>query len=107
MNIKQKLTWAFAIIACLPVVLVATLVVLNLRSDAREGFVDSSGRGRKAQSSCKLHMSSTISCMDYPARSSPRVQASRKHANRAMLNARNRKLKQNPNGMKSGICCME
>jgi methyl-accepting chemotaxis protein len=28
----------------LPVVLVATLVVLNLRSDAREGFVDSSGR---------------------------------------------------------------
>ena len=44
MNIKQKLTWAFAIIACLPVVLVATLVVLNLRSDAREGFVDSSGR---------------------------------------------------------------
>ncbi|WP_445261098.1 cache domain-containing protein [Pseudomonas sp. RL_5y_Pfl2_70] len=44
MNIKQKLTWAFAIIACLPVVLVATLVVLNLRSDARDDFVDSSGR---------------------------------------------------------------
>ena len=44
MNIKQKLTWAFAIIACLPVVLVATLVVLNLRSDAKDGFVDSSGR---------------------------------------------------------------
>ena len=44
MNIKQKLTWAFAIIACLPVVLVATLVVLNLRSEARSNFVDSSGR---------------------------------------------------------------
>ena len=44
MNIKQKLTWAFAIIACLPVVLVATLVVLNLRSDAKENFVDGSGR---------------------------------------------------------------
>ena len=44
MNIKQKLTWAFAIIACLPVVLVATLVVLNLRNDAKEAFVDSSGR---------------------------------------------------------------
>ncbi|MEJ5061464.1 methyl-accepting chemotaxis protein [Pseudomonas sp. MYb330] len=44
MNIKQKLTWAFAIIACLPVVLVATLVVLNLRSDAKDEFVDSSGR---------------------------------------------------------------
>ena len=44
MNIKQKLTWAFAIIACLPVVLVATLVVLNLRSDAKDEFVDNSGR---------------------------------------------------------------
>jgi methyl-accepting chemotaxis protein len=44
MNIKQKLTWAFAIIACLPVVLVATLVVLNLRSDAKDDFVDGSGR---------------------------------------------------------------
>lgn len=44
MNIKQKLTWAFAIIACLPVVLVATLVVMNLRSDAKENFVDGSGR---------------------------------------------------------------
>jgi len=44
MNIKQKLTWAFAVIACLPVVLVATLVVLNLRSEARSNFVDGSGR---------------------------------------------------------------
>jgi len=44
MNIKQKLTWAFAIVACLPVVLVATLVVLNLRSEARSNFVDGSGR---------------------------------------------------------------
>lgn len=44
MNIKQKLTWAFAVIACLPVVLVATLVVMNLRSDAKENFVDGSGR---------------------------------------------------------------
>ena len=44
MNIKQKLTWAFAIIACLPVVLVATLVVLNLRGDAKDDFVDGSGR---------------------------------------------------------------
>ena len=44
MNIKQKLTWAFAIIACLPVVLVATLVVLNLRSDAKDNFMDGSGR---------------------------------------------------------------
>ncbi|QXI29184.1 methyl-accepting chemotaxis protein [Pseudomonas vanderleydeniana] len=44
MNIKQKLTWAFAVVACLPVVLVATLVVLNLRSEARSDFVDGSDR---------------------------------------------------------------
>jgi len=29
MNIKQKLTWAFAAIACVPVILVAVLVVLK------------------------------------------------------------------------------
>ncbi len=44
MSIKQKLTWAFAIIAALPIVLVATLVVLNLRGEARDGFLDSSSR---------------------------------------------------------------
>ena len=44
MNIKQKLTWAFATVACLPVILVAVLVVLNLRDAAQTGFLDSSGR---------------------------------------------------------------
>nr|WP_313050108.1 methyl-accepting chemotaxis protein [Pseudomonas soli] len=44
MNIKQKLTWAFAIIAGLPIVLVATLVVLNLRGEARDDFLDNSSR---------------------------------------------------------------
>ncbi|UVL82180.1 methyl-accepting chemotaxis protein [Pseudomonas sp. B21-028] len=44
MNIKQKLTWAFATIACLPVILVAVLVVLNLRDAAKTNFLDSSGR---------------------------------------------------------------
>ncbi|MEX0165250.1 methyl-accepting chemotaxis protein [Pseudomonas brassicacearum] len=44
MNIKQKLTWAFAAIACLPVILVAVLVVLNLRDAAKTNFLDSSGR---------------------------------------------------------------
>ena len=44
MNIKQKLTWAFAAIACLPVILVAVLVVLNLRDAAQANFLDSSGR---------------------------------------------------------------
>jgi methyl-accepting chemotaxis protein len=44
MNIKQKLTGAFATIACLPVILVAVLVVLNLRAGAQSNFLDSSGR---------------------------------------------------------------
>ncbi|WP_432263942.1 hypothetical protein [Pseudomonas fluorescens] len=44
MNIKQKLTWAFAAIACVPVILVAMLVVLNLREGALANFLDSSGR---------------------------------------------------------------
>ena len=44
MNIKQKLTWAFAMIATLPVLVVAALVIVNLRQDATDGFVDSSGR---------------------------------------------------------------
>ena len=44
MNIKQKLTWAFAVIACVPILVVAALVILNLRNEAREGFVDGSDR---------------------------------------------------------------
>ncbi|RRV10679.1 methyl-accepting chemotaxis protein [Pseudomonas sp. v388] len=44
MNIKQKLTWAFAVIACLPILVVAAIVIVNLRQDATDGFVDSSGR---------------------------------------------------------------
>ncbi|MBD9655718.1 MULTISPECIES: methyl-accepting chemotaxis protein [unclassified Pseudomonas] len=44
MNIKQKLTWAFAAIACVPVVLVAVVVVVNLREQARDDFLDSSSR---------------------------------------------------------------
>ena len=44
MNIKQKLTWAFAVIAGLPIVIVATLVVVNLRGEARDDFLDNSSR---------------------------------------------------------------
>ncbi|MBC3423171.1 methyl-accepting chemotaxis protein [Pseudomonas sp. RW3S2] len=44
MNIKQKLTWAFAFIAGLPIVLVATVVVLNLREEAQDDFLDGSSR---------------------------------------------------------------
>ncbi|MCO8166125.1 methyl-accepting chemotaxis protein [Pseudomonas sp. 21LCFQ010] len=44
MNIKQKLTGAFAIIACLPIIVVASVVVVNLRSEATQSFFDHSGR---------------------------------------------------------------
>lgn len=68
MNIKQKLTWAFAIIACLPVVLVATLVVLNLRSDAKEGFVDGSGREiRQVSNAMQLFFDGISQNVDYLA----------------------------------------
>ncbi|RON32568.1 chemotaxis protein [Pseudomonas lini] len=68
MNIKQKLTWAFAIIACLPVVLVATLVVLNLRSDAKDNFVDGSGREiRQVSNAMQLFFDGISQNVDYLA----------------------------------------
>lgn len=44
MNIKQKLTWAFLTIASVPVLAVAIVVILNVRTDAQEQFIDSSSR---------------------------------------------------------------
>ncbi|WP_111494142.1 methyl-accepting chemotaxis protein [Marinobacter bohaiensis] len=44
MNIKQKLTLAFSVIACVPLILVAVLIVMSLRDEARQGFLDSSSR---------------------------------------------------------------
>nr|WP_188867220.1 methyl-accepting chemotaxis protein [Pseudomonas asuensis] len=44
MNIKQKLTCAFAAIACTPVLLVAIVVIMNLRSQAQDNFIDNSSR---------------------------------------------------------------
>ena len=44
MNIKQKLTWAFAAIASLPILLVASVVIFSLRSQAQADFVEGSGR---------------------------------------------------------------
>jgi methyl-accepting chemotaxis protein len=49
MNIKQKLTWAFAVIAGLPIVLVATLVVVNLRGEARDDS-STTAAGKSARS---------------------------------------------------------
>lgn len=44
MNIKRKLILTFTLIATLPVMLVALLVVLNLRGEARSHFANSSAR---------------------------------------------------------------
>jgi methyl-accepting chemotaxis protein len=55
MNIKQKLTWAFAAIACAPVVSVAVVVIINVRTQAAENFQDSSGREiRQIENAMKL-----------------------------------------------------
>ena len=68
MNIKQKLTWAFAAIACLPVVLVATLVVINLRSEAQNTFVDGSGREiRQVANAMQLFFEGISQNIDYLA----------------------------------------
>lgn len=44
MNIKQKLTRAFAANACLPILLVAAVVIYNLRVQAEADFLDGSSR---------------------------------------------------------------
>jgi len=44
MNIKQKLTWAFGAIASVPILLVAAVVIFNLRSQAQADFIEGSGR---------------------------------------------------------------
>ncbi|MCK9796405.1 methyl-accepting chemotaxis protein [Pseudomonas sp. MAFF 302030] len=68
MNIKQKLTWAFAVIACLPVVLVATLVVMNLRNDAKNDFIDGSGREiRQVSNAMQLFFEGISQNVDYLA----------------------------------------
>ncbi|UTW07669.1 methyl-accepting chemotaxis protein [Pseudomonas benzenivorans] len=69
MNIKQKLTWAFAIIACVPIMLVASLVILNLRSDARDEFVDSSSREiRQVENAMQLFFDGISQNVDYLAK---------------------------------------
>ncbi len=68
MNIKQKLTWAFAVIASLPIVVVATLVVLNLRTDARESFIDGSNREiRQVANAMQLFFEGISQNIDYMA----------------------------------------
>jgi len=68
MNIKQKLTWAFAVIACLPIILVATIVIVNLRSDAQSDFVDGSSREiRQVANAMQLFFDGIRQNVDYLA----------------------------------------
>ena len=68
MNIKQKLTWAFAVIAGLPIVLVATVVVINLRGEARDDFLDSSSREiRQVANAMNLFFEAIDQNVDYLA----------------------------------------
>lgn len=68
MNIKHKLTLAFAAIAGLPVILVALLVILSLRDDAREAFLDSSGREiRQVDNAMQLYFEGISQNVEYLA----------------------------------------
>ncbi len=44
MSIKLKLTWAFVAIACIPILLVAAVVIYNLRAQAELNFLDGSSK---------------------------------------------------------------
>uniref|UniRef100_UPI0030DA0533 methyl-accepting chemotaxis protein n=1 Tax=unclassified Pseudomonas TaxID=196821 RepID=UPI0030DA0533 len=87
MNIKQKLTWAFAAIACVPVILVAVLVVLNLREGAQANFLDSSGREiRQIDNGMKQFFDGISQNVDYVAKD-PRVIAAKDLKNYAGADA--------------------
>jgi methyl-accepting chemotaxis protein len=87
MNIKQKLTWAFAAIACVPVILVAVLVVLNLREAAVANFLDSSGREiRQIDNGMKQFFDGISQNVEYVAKD-PRVVAAKELKNYAGADA--------------------
>ncbi|GAB7528970.1 methyl-accepting chemotaxis protein [Pseudomonas sp. 3A(2025)] len=68
MNIKQKLTGAFAVIACLPIVVVASIVIVNLRTEATDSFVDSSGREiRQVENAMQLFFDAITQNVEYLA----------------------------------------
>ncbi|WP_285403290.1 methyl-accepting chemotaxis protein [Pseudomonas sp. MEJ086] len=77
MNIKQKLTWAFAAIACVPVVLVAVVVVINLRAQAQDNFLDSSNREiRQIENAMNQFFDAIAQNVEYFAKS-PQIQNAR------------------------------
>ncbi len=77
MNIRQKLTWAFATIASLPVIVVAVLVVFNVREGAEADFVDSSAREiRQIDNGMKQFFDGISQNVEYIAKD-PRIIASK------------------------------
>ena len=65
MNIKQKLTLAFAVIASLPVLLVAALIIVNVREGARDTFTDSTGREvRQVENAMQLFFEGRLEAFD-------------------------------------------
>lgn len=68
MKIKQKLTGAFAVIACLPIIIVASVVIVNLRSEATQSFFDHSGREiAQVENAMQLFFESISQNIDYLA----------------------------------------
>ncbi len=68
MKIKQKLTWAFALIAGVPLALVALLITFNLREQARESFLDNSSREiRQVSNAMNLFFQGIKQNVDYLA----------------------------------------
>jgi len=68
MTIKQKLRWAFALVAGLPVLAVATLVILNLRNEATASFLESSTREiRQVDNAVQLFFESVNQSVEYLA----------------------------------------
>ena len=76
MNIKQKLTWAFVAIACLPILLVAAVVIYNLRAQAEATFLDGSSREiRQIENAMNMFFKSISESVDYVAALPPLVAA--------------------------------
>ena len=68
MNIKQKLTCAFAAIACLPILLVAAVVIYKERVQAEVDFLDGSSREiRQVDNAMSLFFKGITENVDYLA----------------------------------------
>lgn len=75
MNIKQKLTCAFAAIACLPILVVTAIVVYKERTQAEADFLDGSSREiRQVDNAMRLFFNGISENVDYLA-SLPQITA--------------------------------